>query len=267
MEEEQEKQEEVKEAEKIKNEVNDAKINKENSFKKVLMIFGLVLILICIVIYTCSHITKSNNGNNYNPFSGIYNPLSRPPSSRPTYEKPIIYLYPEEEMTLTVKLGNPEKITCSYPKYKETGWNVTAYSDGTLIDNETGRTLYSLYWEGVDTKDIKFDNGFCVKGEDTIKFLEEKLEVLGLTDKEAEEFIVYWLPKLEENKYNVIRFEEKEIIDEKMPLEFSKKPDTVIRVLMEFKPVDEFVDIPEQTLVTPQREGFVAVEWGGTEVK
>ena len=48
--------------------------------------------------------------------------------------------------------------------------------------------------------------GFIVKGEDTAKFLEEKLEILGLNEREAEEFIIYWLPKLEANKYNYIRF-------------------------------------------------------------
>ena len=180
--------------------------------------------------------------------------------------KPIIYLYPQQETTLTVKLGNPEKLTCSYPKYKKTGWNVTAYPDGTLVDNETGRSLYSLYWEGINTENTTFNDGFCIKGEDTIKFLEEKLELLGLNEREAEEFIVYWLPKLEDNEYNLIRFESKEKIDKEMPLEFSVKPDTVIRVLMEFKAVENFVEIPEQKIETPKREGFVAVEWGGTEI-
>ena len=37
--------------------------------------------------------------------------------------------------------------------------------------------------------------------------------MLGLNDREAEEFIVYWLPKLEENKYNLIRFETAEEIN------------------------------------------------------
>ena len=181
--------------------------------------------------------------------------------------KPIIYLYPEEETSLVVKLGSPEKLTCTYPKYKETGWDVTAFPDGTLIDNETGRKLYSLYWEGKDNKNIEFNEGFCVKGEDTIKFLEEKLEVLGLTEREAEEFIVYWLPKMENNKYNLIRFATMEEIENNMPIEFSVEPDTVIRVLMQFKPVNRYVEIPEQVIETPERTGFVAVEWGGTEVK
>ena len=181
-------------------------------------------------------------------------------------KKPIIYLYPQKETELSVKLGKPENLTCSYPKY-ENGWNVIAKPDGTLIDKDIGRSLYALYWEGLNTRKAEFKEGFVVKGEDTIKFLEEKLEVLGLNEREAEEFIVYWLPKLEENEYNYIRFASMEEINEDMPLEFSVQPDILIRVLMEFKGLDEYIEVPEQKLETPSRDGFVAVEWGGTELK
>ena len=88
-----------------------------------------------------------------------------------------------------------------------------------------------------------------------------------MTEKESEEFIVYWLPKLEANKYNYIRFASLEDISENMPIEFSKDPDTLIRILMIFKGLDEPIEVEEQILETPVREGFVAVEWGGTEVK
>ena len=57
-----------------------------------------------------------------------------------------------------------------------------------------------------------------------------------------------------------------EEINEYMPIEFSKEPDTLIRVLMEYKGLDEYIEVPEQKLETPTREGFVAVEWGGTEI-
>ncbi|MBR6504602.1 MAG: hypothetical protein IKT41_02640 [Clostridia bacterium] len=182
-------------------------------------------------------------------------------------DKPIIYLYPTEETAVSVKLGNPEKITCSYPKYVD-GWNVIAKPDGTLTYTETGRELYSLYWQGKDANDkMNSKEGFVVKGEDTIRFLEEKLEILGLNQKEAEEFIIYWLPKMESNKYNYIRFASMEEIEEYMPLEINPKPDTIIRILMEFKGLDKYIEIPEQKLETTTREGFVAVEWGGTELK
>ena len=31
--------------------------------------------------------------------------------------------------------------------------------------------------------------------------------------------------------------------------------------------VDEFVELPEQTLTAPERQGFTAVEWGGAEIE
>ena len=53
-----------------------------------------------------------------------------------------------------------------------------------------------------------------------------------------------------------------------MPLEFSIQPDTIIRVRMIFKGLDEYKNIEEQMLEpAPEREGFTVVEWGGTELK
>ncbi len=182
------------------------------------------------------------------------------------FAKPIIYLYPEEETSVTVELGNPEILTCSYPKYID-GWHVIAKPNGDLVDTKTGRNLYALYWEGKNTtSSSKFTEGFCVKGEDSASFLEEKLAVLGLNEREAEEFIVYWLPRLERNKYNLIRFQTTEEIENNMPLNITPSPDTTIRVMMEWKGVNRYVNLPEQELVTPERTGFVVVEWGGTEL-
>jgi hypothetical protein len=109
--------------------------------------------------------------------------------------------------------------------------------------------------------------GFVIKGEDTIAFLEEKLAMLGLSEREANEFIIYWLPKLEDNKYNFIRFETMEEINDNMPLDITPAPDTIIRVMMEFKGLNNKIDVKEQKIETPQRNGFVVVEWGGTEIK
>ena len=61
-------------------------------------------------------------------------------------EKPIIYLYPEEETNIEVKLGKKENITCSYPKY-ENGWKVVANPNGDLKYIENGKNLYALYYE------------------------------------------------------------------------------------------------------------------------
>ena len=182
-------------------------------------------------------------------------------------DKPIIYLYPANEEEVSVKLLHDDMITVSYPKYT-TAWNVLAKEDGSLIDLSTNRNLYSLYYECESSVNFKVENdGFIVKGKDVATFLEEKLDILGLTERESEEFIVYWLPKLEANKYNYIRFATLDEINANMPLEINPNPDTVIRVLMTFKGLEKPIKVQEQQLTTPERNGFVAVEWGGTEIK
>ncbi len=184
-------------------------------------------------------------------------------------DKPIIYIYPIEETKVTVKLGKPENLAVSYPKYKEEGWKVLAKTDGTLIDSNSGRNLYALYWEGkkIEKRANNVKEGFVVEGENTAKFLEEKLAILGLNEREAEEFIVYWLPQMENNKFNYIRFESLEEIEEIMPLEINPKPDTLIRIMMEWEPLDEKIEIEEQKLEKAERDGYTVVEWGGTKLK
>jgi len=182
-----------------------------------------------------------------------------------TQWKPIIYLYPEEDTQVTVKVNHPEDFTVTYPKYNKE-WKVLAKQDGTLID-ENGRNYYALYWESEQNKKnpIKED-GFVVKGKDTTKFLEEKLYILGLNEKESNEFIIYWLPKLEKNKYNYIRFQTLEEMNSDMKLSINPKPDTLIRVRMEFKPLTKKIKVKEQKLTQVQRHGFTVVEWGATNI-
>lgn len=181
-------------------------------------------------------------------------------------DKPVIYLYPTETTNITVKVGKPENLIHTYPKYNGE-WEVMAEPNGRLTDLETGRSLYCLYWEGKGTEKSIMTDGFVVKGEDTIAFLEEKLEILGLNEREANEFIIYWLPKLECNKYNYIRFETIEEINKEMPIEITPTPDTVIRVLMEYKELEEPIKVQEQKLGIPKkRSGFTVIEWGGTHI-
>ena len=186
-------------------------------------------------------------------------------------KKPIIYLYGKSSQDVTVKLGKPDNITCSYPQYdEEQGWNVLVHGDGSLTDKLTGRSLYSVYWEGWnDDRDIS-DVGFVVPGADTARFLEEKLAYLGLTDREAEEFIVYWLPQMQDNEYNYIRFDTQEEIDKSMPLLIEPSPDAIIRVWMNFTALKAPIVVDEQVLTQVDRNSYsgldlYAVEWGGSE--
>ena len=180
--------------------------------------------------------------------------------------KPIIYIYPKEKIDLKIKLVNDKLITHSYPKY-DNEWDVNVDENGNIYDYKTKRNYYALYWEGSNHNTYVKEDGFIVKGEDTTKFLEEKLKILGLNEKEINEFIIYWLPLMENNAYNYIRFETKDEINDYMPLEISKKPDTLIRVYMDFKPLNKKINVKMQKLEKVNRKGFTIVEWGGSIIE
>ena len=191
---------------------------------------------------------------------------------QPICYKPVIYLYSKTQQDVNVKLGIPENVTVSYPKYpEEDGWNVTVHTDGSMTDKATGRNLYSLYWEGLNDIPDTIGEGFVVAGDDTAAFLEEKLAYLGLNEREIEEFIIYWLPQMKERPFNYIRFATEEEINESMPLTTEPSADKVLRVWMVFAYLGDKIEVPEQKLEPVDRAaldklGFYAVEWGGTEI-
>lgn len=178
--------------------------------------------------------------------------------------KPVIYLYPAHTADVQVRLDYAGTLTCTYPRYQEEGWKVTAQPDGTLTD-AAGQTYNYLYWEGTAAADYDFSRGFCVAGQDTAAFLEDALARLGLTRREANEFLVYWLPQMEPNAYNLIAFQT-DAYTAQAALEVTPAPDTILRVFMAWQPLAEPVAVEPQTLTAPTRTGFTLVEWGGTQV-
>ena len=88
--------------------------------------------------------------------------------SQPMDDKPIIYLYPEEEQLVEVKLLKEQNITVSYPKYNNS-WQVIAKPNGDLKDIKTNRNLYGLYYEAKNNESkINLEEGFCVKKENIV---------------------------------------------------------------------------------------------------
>ena len=182
-------------------------------------------------------------------------------------DKPVLYLYPEkiQDVDVKVNLAPGVQFGCTYPAYGN-GWSVTAAPDGTLINRTDGREYSYLFWDIVGTADYDFSHGFVVKGQDTATFLQETLDCMGLTPRETNEFIVYWLPKMQNNAYNLISFQTEAYTD-LVELEITPKPDSLLRVFMAYRALEQPISVPAQTIVHFERNGFAAVEWGGTEVK
>jgi len=188
-------------------------------------------------------------------------------------DKPVVYLYPESETDVTVSIEHPDWLTCTYPETEDGSWSVVAEPDGTLTDKVTGRSLYALYYEATAPAADVSDEGFVVGRRDLVPFLEEKLATVGLTEREAEEFIVWWLPQMREYDRCLVRFSLTATEQELNRLDVSPAPDHLIRIRMIWKGYDDSESIPpvsEQELTPvdrPSLDGFVAVEWGGTELR
>lgn len=179
-------------------------------------------------------------------------------------EKPVIYLYPEQAQEVSVRLDYDGRLMDTIPAYGD-GWKVTAWPDGRLVNHSDGQEYPYLFWEGEDRTEYNMTRGFVVPGSGTEAFLREKLELLGLRQKEYEEFIGYWLPRMEDNPYNLITFQ-KEAYEAAAGLLISPEPDSVLRVFMVYTPLKEPVRVEEPELDGFARRGFTVVEWGGKEI-
>ena len=181
--------------------------------------------------------------------------------NKPIYYKPVLYLYPKDTTEVSVSFEHPEYLLTTYPKY-DSSWKVTANSNGDLYD-ENGKYYYALYWDEQNTNQVDFSEGFYVTKDDAIDFLEEKLTIIGLNDREKNEFIMYWLPILEDNKKSLVYFELTEERESNNKLNIVPEPDSLLRVAIHIKKVNKKTNINEEYLPTFERKGFVAVEWGG----
>ena len=196
----------------------------------------------------------------------IYNPEDKTGETKDIscggIAKPVLYLYPKKDTKVTITFDHPEYLETTYPKF--TGkWEVKAKSNGDLYD-KNNKYYYALYWDEKKVHTVDFSTGYYVEKKDAINFLEKKLKYIGLSEKERNEFIMYWLPVLEKNEKSLVYFELTQERESYNKINISPRPDSLLRLVIHIKKVDNYVDIPSQSLTKFQRKGFVAVEWGGT---
>ena len=176
--------------------------------------------------------------------------------------KPVLYLYPTRKTNVKVSFEKPQLLTVTYPKFVE-AWEVTAYPNGDLYDSDN-KYYYALYWEEKLENPVNFKTGFYVEAKDAINFLEEKLTIIGLNERERNEFIMYWLPILEANQKSLVYFELTEERQAGKKLFIQPVLDSLLRIGIHIMKVEVKTDIEPQKLTSFTRKGFVAVEWGGT---
>ena len=233
----------------------------------ILMVLVIPSVIICAVIffeYIQSQIRSGSSGpgviHEYNGDSNVY------------VDKPVVYVYndtDDAEVTVRVTDKSDGKIDTEYPASDDGAWNIEADAEGHVTYQ--GRNYNYLYWEDtVKSADVDFDKGFCVKGSETVSFLEDACEKLGLTDTETADFVTYWLPRMKDNAYNLIQFNPAFYKEDYELSSDDRTVDNIITAYMVYKPVENAVDIDAQDLSElndTSRSGLTFVEWGGTELK
>ena len=177
--------------------------------------------------------------------------------------KPVIYIYTEKPMDVKVQLNlKNSKFRVVYPNFtEENTWNVYANQNGDILTK--GRKYPYLFWEAESYTLQEMNEGFVVTAENAENFLEEKLKIFGLNERESTDFITFWLPVLYRNKLSLCTFQTGKFFDN-IELKITPKPKTRIRICLSIKKIYSPIKIIEQKLTLIERKGFTVVEWGGS---
>lgn len=190
-------------------------------------------------------------------------------------KKPVIYLYSENAMHVSVSLDHPG-MTFTYPK-KEKSWELDITHGDKITDTETGKNYPYLFWEA-KTTGLQYEQkngviyGYMVSSEEVVATLENVLASVGLNERESTDFITFWAPQLIESPYVFMQFVTNDVYAQKIaPIHVSPEPDSQLRLFMFYTPLnspEEFGNWQQQSEFVPLvRSGFTLIEWGGAGIE
>jgi len=178
--------------------------------------------------------------------------------------KPAINLYPTTITEVHVQVAPKGKLNYTNPLYPANGWNVTAHPDGTILDKNT--TYPYLYWEAAipDSEITQPQTGYVVAYTDLANLFQTALPQLGLNQRETAQFSTYWTKALPKSPYYFVGVMPQNTINQLAPLTITPKPDSLLRVSLYFKALDQKISVPPAPQLSSfKRKGFVVTEWGG----
>jgi len=178
-----------------------------------------------------------------------------------TFYKPNIYIYPKENMQLTVKLSFPQggNVVTSIPTYGN-GWNISVDTTGWIDDQYP-----YLFYESKQPYISQKNAGWTIKRADLEVFFRENMKNYGFYGREIQDFIEYWIPRLTDFEYYNIYPQTSELIDDAVVLSFSKFPDNLLRL---YYVVEGRNSLYNNTLNEPiietqfERKDYFVTEWG-----
>ena len=173
--------------------------------------------------------------------------------------KPNIYFYPEETIELDVNVVFPHGglITTSIPDYNN-GWHITVEPSG-IIDGQ----YEFLFYETSQPNYGQYEAGWIVAQEQLEDFFRNNMSQTGFNQKEIDDFIEYWIPRLTEYPYYAIYPQYNDELEEMIKLEFSEQPANLIRLIYSVRGLEtDKLSIQEPVIPLFARDGFTVAEWG-----
>ena len=171
--------------------------------------------------------------------------------------KPNIYIYPNEQIDLSVKLSFPMggKIVTSIPEYG-TGWNIVVDTSG-LINN----TYSFLFYESTQPDVWQRNYGWIIQIDKLESFFRQNMTDYGFNEREINDFIEYWIPRLNDYPLYSIYPQTKSIIDDVIQLDFSKQPENILRLFYVIKGQNQLQEkLTEPTIDSFVRKGYFVTE-------
>lgn len=182
------------------------------------------------------------------------------------FDKPVVYLHSDKEISVSIQLDFVESLTFSYPDYQD-AWNVDVCGNQIEYNN---RTYPYLFYEGKSeeiAKHVNLDSGFVVSSINLSEFLDSCLLHMGFNMQERNDFISYWTPRMLANNRNYISFITHGY-NELFPISVSPQPYAMLRVFMLWSkvPVNSRLSPVPQTFKGFEGGAYTLKEWGGSEI-
>lgn len=180
-------------------------------------------------------------------------------TSRIVAYKPNIYIYPNEEIRLIVKVDFPlgGKVIESIPQYKDS-WDITVDQNGKIND-----TYDYLFYECEMPNLTQKVYGWIIEKSELEEFFISNMTQSGFNQKETNDFIEYWIPMLTESKYYEIYPQYKSTLDKMVVIKYSVEPKSFYRLFYVIKGRDDDqLELLNPSIEKAKREKYFAVEWG-----
>jgi hypothetical protein len=205
--------------------------------------------LVILISFSC----EKNKGTITAPIN------SDPDTSVVRVDKPNIYIYPTQKIELDVYLSFPMggSVVQSIPQYNN-GWSVTVDTSG-LINNQ----YHYLFYECRVPNYFQKEKGWIVEEENLEIFFRENLAQTGFINNEIDDFIEYWIPRLNYSSEYILYPQYSNDISPLIELTLSEQPNSLLRYFYLIEENSKGISTIEKPAIPEfNRTGFTVAEWG-----